>query len=120
MAVTRYEIQNFGDVVEAGAAIRAGQPAEVSIAAVLPGVARRVIDFFSGVAVAGSATMSRLSPGLFLITPPAPVSEAEPLVSLPRSRRTELDVPALAKLGGAQSNRPFWPDKRLGSPRPAR
>src|SRR5579872_3347936 len=99
MAVARYEIHEFADVVEAGAVIRAGQPAEVSIAGVLPGIAQRVIDFFSGVAVTGSATMSRLGPGLFLLTPPPP-ADAQPLLSLPRSRRTGLDAPALAKLGG--------------------
>lgn len=98
MAVTRFEMHDFADVVEPGTMIRAGQPAEVSIAALRPGVAQRVIDFFSGVAVTGSATMSRISPGLFLITPPAP---AEPLLSLPRSRRTAAE-------------RPFWPEDRRG------
>jgi hypothetical protein len=115
MAVTRYEIHDFAEVVEAGAMIRAGQPAEVSVVGVLPAVAQRVIDFFSGMAVAGSATMSRISPGLFLLTPPAPPTDEQPLVSLPRSRRTGLDAPALAKLGGAsRRERPFWPETRRG------
>jgi hypothetical protein len=112
MAVTRYEIHDFADVVEAGATIRDGQAAEVSIGSVLPGVAQRVIDFFSGVAVAGSATMSRVSPGLFLITPPAP-AETEPLVSLPRRRAIAgLNAPALAKT--RHDAHDFWPESRRG------
>jgi hypothetical protein len=116
MAIARYEIREFGDVVEAGATIRAGQPAEVSISGVLADVAQRVIDFFAGVAVSGSATMTRISPSLFLITPPAPPN-TKPLVSLPRPRPlTNVTVPALAKLNplGRRRDRAFWPETRRG------
>jgi|HubBroStandDraft_6_1064221.scaffolds.fasta_scaffold666814_2 hypothetical protein len=115
MAVVRYEIHDFADVVEPGATVRAGRPAEVSIGTVRPGLAQRVIDFFAGVSVTGSATMTRLSPGLFLITPMAP-AYTEPLISLPRPRPgMSVDAPALAKLNPVSRwDRPFWPEHRRG------
>jgi len=116
MTVVRYEIHDFADVVEPGATVRAGRPAEVSIGTVRPGLAQRVIDFFSGVAVTGSATMTRLSPGLFLITPSGPPPYTEPLISLPRVRPGRgVEAPAVAELNPAgRWDRPFWPEHRRG------
>jgi cell division protein SepF len=115
MAVTRFEIHDFADVVEPGATIRAGQAAEVSIQTVPPGLRQRVVDFFSGVAVAGSATMTRLAPGVFLITPSS-AAEAEdaPLLSLPRRRaQGGMDASALAHLNSSGGReRAFWPERR--------
>jgi len=50
-------------------AIRDGSSVEVSIIAAGSDVGRRVIDFLAGVAVTGSATMTRIERGVFLIVP---------------------------------------------------
>ena len=79
MSARRYEICQFDDVVEAAAAIRDGSSVEVSIIAAGSDVGRRVIDFLAGVAVTGSATMTRIERGVFSIGPDKaslPVREA--------------------------------------------
>jgi hypothetical protein len=131
MSARRYEICQFDDVVEAGAAIRDGSSVEVSIVAAGSDVGRRVIDFLAGVAVTGSATMTRIEPGVFSIVPeraglPAGDSRRG-LISLPRVRPSSVtlgallaedpDVVDVAAVAGAQMalvvrrrDRPFWPD----------
>jgi hypothetical protein len=90
MSVRRYEIRQFDDVVDAGAAIRDGLTVEVSIVAAGSDIGRRVIDFLAGVAVTGSATMTRIERGVFSVVPVKaglPVSEDRgQLISLPTVR----------------------------------
>ncbi len=67
--VRRYEILKFDDVVEPGTAVRDGTTVEVSVLAAPPELARRVLDFFSGVAFTGDGRMTRISRGIFRIAP---------------------------------------------------
>ena len=128
MSGRRYEICQFDDVVEAAAAIRDGSSVEVSIIAGGSDVGRRVIDFLAGVAVTGSATMTRVERGVFSIVPDKailPVTEGRAqLISLPTVRPSAVslgpplpadpDARARARVQRAlvvrRRDRPFWPD----------
>jgi hypothetical protein len=128
MSGRRYEICQFDDVVEAAAAIRDGSSVEVSIIAAGSDVGRRVIDFLAGVAVTGSATMTRIERGVFSIVPAKaslPVTEGRGrLISLPTVRPSaaalgaplaaDPDETARARAQRAlvvrRRDRPFWPD----------
>jgi hypothetical protein len=128
MSARRYEICQFDDVVEAAAAIRDGSSVEVSIIAAGSDVGRRVIDFLAGVAVTGSATMTRIERGVFSIVPDKarlPVTEGRgQLISLPTVRLSaaalgpplaaDPDAEARARAQRAlvvrRRDRPFWPD----------
>jgi hypothetical protein len=131
MDVPRYEIHEFSDVVESGAAVRDGTTVEVSVTEAPPGVARRVVDFLTGIAVTGPATMTRISRGVFLMEPVGGVDAqlaAGPLISLPRRRArppSNVDLssatgrgvhPSAASVRGSaalpQAGRPFWPEDR--------
>jgi hypothetical protein len=128
MSARRYEVCQFDDVVEAAAAIRDGSSVEVSILAAGSDVGRRVIDFLAGVAVTGSATMTRIERGVFSIVPDKvslPVTEGRGrLISLPTVRPSAValgptvpvdpDATAGARAQRAlvvrRRDRPFWPD----------
>jgi hypothetical protein len=100
----------------------------VSIIAAGSDVGRRVLDFLAGVAVTGSATMTRIERGVFSIVPDRasrPVTEGRgQLISLPTVRPSAValgvplpadpDATARARAQRAlvvrRRDRPFWPD----------
>lgn len=117
--VRRYEIKEFGDVVDPGTAVRDGATVEVSVRAVAPDLARRVLDFFSGVAFTGDGAMTRVSRGIFRIVPagvgssgsattappPDPTPTATGLLSLPRPRPRS-EATGLGQIGPLYGKRP--------------
>ena len=65
----RFDVTSFEDVMPPAQNYKDGNPTIINLIAEPKHVGRRIVDFFSGLAVGTEGTFEKVAEGLYLITP---------------------------------------------------